>query len=309
MSALLRLSAGAVAAGLFGLPLSAITAQQATTPRGADTDQAIQAQSDVANPPGQRGNLPQNDRAQPGRTIPGRQPYAANFRGTPQNAGQTSQEVEFYLAKCLLKNNKAEIEFAEMAEQQSQNPAVKQFAAQLAKDHQQVVQKLQPLTAAHAGTRRDATSALDANPADGVDRTKLDATGGRPGTTDAATAAAGTATNRGTMNGNPALGQLASIEEKIADRCQQALREELQEKKGAEFDECFVGSQIAGHMHMLAALEVIGQESQGQLKQVADEARPAVQKHLDHAKQLAKQLRSESDNSATAGRPTTSQRQ
>jgi predicted outer membrane protein len=308
MSALLRLSAGAVAVGLFYLPLSAIVAQQATTPRNPGTERALQPQSDAANPPGQRGVAPQIDPAQPGRTAPGRQPYTANFRGTPQNAGQAGQEVDLYLANCLLKHNKAEVEFAEFAQQQSQNPAVKQFAEQMAKDHQQLVQKLQPLAGAQAATERNTTSPLDANAPDGVDRTKLDATGGRPGTTDAAASATGAVTNRLATIGNPALSQLAGIERKIAERCQQALREELQQKTGAEFDECYIGSQIGGHMHMLAALEVIGQESQGQLKQLANEAQPTVQSHLEHAKQLAKQLKSES-SAATAGRSTTSQRQ
>jgi len=43
-------------------------------------------------------------------------------------------------------------------------------------------------------------------------------------------------------------------------------------------------------MKALAALEVIGQQTQGQLAQVAKQAQPTVQQHLDHAKQLMKQL-------------------
>ena len=45
-------------------------------------------------------------------------------------------------------------------------------------------------------------------------------------------------------------------------------------------------------MHLLAALEVIPQESQGQLKQIAEEAKPTVQKHLDKAKELMKERKS-----------------
>lgn len=312
MSAMFRLSAGAVAVGLYFLPLSAATAQQATTNQLPGSERAAQSQSDVVDPATPRGNRPQLDPAQPGRQIPGRQPYKANFRGTPQNAGQARQEVELYLANCLLKNNKAEIEFAEFAQQQSQNPEVKKFAEQLANDHQKLLQKLQPLAATQDGAERNTASTLDANAPDGVDRTKLDATGGRPGTTDSAATTAGAVANRLPMSGNPALSQLAGIEQKINERCRQALKEELQQKSGAEFDECYVGSQIAGHMHMLAALEVIGQESQGQLKQVADEARPAVQKHLEHAKQLMAQFKSDSRGAATADRslnPTQPQRQ
>jgi len=51
------------------------------------------------------------------------------------------------------------------------------------------------------------------------------------------------------------------------------------------------------HIHALAALEVLGQQSQGQLAQVAQQARPKVQQHLDHAKQLMKQLDQQSGGS------------
>ena len=107
------------------------------------------------------------------------------------------------------------------------------------------------------------------------------------------------------MHGSAALQQLAAIEQKINERCQQTLREELQQKTGAEFDECYVGSQIAGHMHMLAALEVISQETQGPLKQAAEEARPLVQKHLEHAKELMAQAKASNQKSAQAQRTST----
>jgi len=110
-------------------------------------------------------------------------------------------------------------------------------------------------------------------------------------------------TNRAGMRGNAALDQLATIEQRINDRCNQALREELQRKSGSEFDECYIGSQIGGHMHMLAALEVIAQDAQGPLKQIASEARPTVQKHLDDAKQLVAQMKGSDENTATARRP------
>ena len=49
------------------------------------------------------------------------------------------------------------------------------------------------------------------------------------------------------------------------------------------------------------ALEVIGKQSQGPLAQVAQQAQPTVQQHLDQAKQLMKQLGG--PPSATAQRP------
>jgi len=307
MSASLRTRIGVVAAGLSCLLLATAAAVE-INPAPGQSNPSRTGQIDRAQAP-QIGQ----------QTLPG-QPYTAGYRG--QAGAQPSQEVERYLANCWLNNNKAQIELSQFAAQQTQNPQVKQFAEQLAKDHQQLVQKLEQLASAQPAARAG-SPALGANAATGTDRTTIDATGGRPSTSafDPASpnpdnvppavdlnreAAANAAAARPAMHGGTALHQLAAIEQKINERCQQALREELQQKSGAEFDECYVGSQIGGHMHMLAALEVISQESQGPLKQVADEARPIVQKHLDHAKQLAKQAKSGEQSSAQAQRTSTS---
>jgi predicted outer membrane protein len=315
MSASLRFRVGVVAAGLSCWLLAPAVAQQSTqqNPRQIKPAQGapVNGQSDAA-----RG-------IQPDRTLQRGQPYTANFRGS-QTSAQPSQEVENYLANCLVKNNKAEIEIAQFAEQQTQNPDVKQFAAQLVRDHQQLVQKLEQIAGPQATTGAIGSPSLDKNAATGTDRTTLDATGGRPRTlgspgTDTVTPPGTTSTasdldrsttdrlttGRAANSGNNALKQLAAIEEKIGERCKQALREELQQKSGADFDGCFVGAQIGGHMHMLAALEVISQDSQGPLKQVAEEARPNVQKRLDQAKQLAKQMMSGEKSSAQAQRTST----
>jgi predicted outer membrane protein len=91
------------------------------------------------------------------------------------------------------------------------------------------------------------------------------------------------------------------IDRQINERCLQMAKDELQQKSGAEFDKCFIGNALAMHAHALAALEVIGKQTQGNLAQVAQQAQPTVQQHLDHAKQLIKQL--EGQSSATAQRP------
>jgi len=109
-----------------------------------------------------------------------------------------------------------------------------------------------------------------------------------------------------TAAGGGAVHQLMQIDRQIVERKSQSTREELQQKSGAEFDKGFVGTAINAHIHALAALEVIGQQSQGQLAQVAQQARPTVQQHLEHAKQLMKKLEGEAGNSTTASRPTDS---
>jgi predicted outer membrane protein len=75
-------------------------------------------------------------------------------------------------------------------------------------------------------------------------------------------------------------------------------KEDLQQKSGAEFDKCYMSSIVPAHVHALAALEVIGQQTQGQLAQVAKQAQPTVQEHLERAKQIVKQLENQSGSSS-----------
>jgi predicted outer membrane protein len=287
MSVLFRTCVGSLGIGLCCLPLANAQQPAATRPGAAQTSPA-QTQPQPDNPNSvirsNRATAPQLGAP----ALPGRQQYTANYGGNQANEGQKS-EIEKYFATCLLKNNQAEIEISQYAAQQSQNPKVKEFAEELVKDHQQVVQKLQPI-AGNSGAHSASTTSLDAAATNDSNPVATDTTP-TPGSSGTNTAERPNAAH-GSSNGNDALWQVAQIEEKINNRCNQALREELQQKSGKEFDECFLGAQVAGHMHMLAALEVIPQESQGQLKQIAEEAKPTVQKHLDKAKELMKERKS-----------------
>jgi len=266
MSASLKMK-GVLAAGLSCLVAGLAVAQQlqqapGTQPRPGQLDRAERP----ASQPAQRG-----------------QQYTAEFRGTQTAGAPTTQEIEHYLANCLLIKNKAEVELSQFAQQQAQNPEVKQFAQELIRDHQQAIQKLQALAgaqgAARTSQRPGANGQLDAQattPATERPRQTLNQDADQSLT---ATRPAGQ---------NNALSQLLELDRQISQRCQEMVREELQAKSGPEFDMCFVGAQIGSHTHMLAALDVIGQRSQGELRQFVQEAKPVVQRHLDHAKQIAK---------------------
>jgi predicted outer membrane protein len=230
------------------------------------------------------GRPAQAERAEIDAQQPG-QEYTAQFRGTQPAAGQNEQ-VERFLAACLLEKNKAEVDLGQLAQQQAQNPEVKQFAQRMVEDHQQLVQKLQQLAGTQAG-RTSAAGQLDARrqPAD-TTRPPGSPGAGQPDRD----ADQGVTAGRTTGQQSGAINQLIEIERQIAQRHKEAVREELQQKQGAEFDKCYIGGQIAGHMHMLAALEVIEQQGPDQLRQIAQQAQPDVQQHLEHAKRLMKQL-------------------
>jgi predicted outer membrane protein len=279
MSTLNHLKTAVTAAGLLGLLAVAVVAQQ-------DAGQLDRPRTQQT----ERSGIRQADRSQSGRVN-------AQFgqRDAQGVAGAHSQEVENYLANCLLMKNKAEIEFAEFAQQQAQSQEVKQFAQKLIQDHGQLVQKLQPLAGMNAANRQSSTSTrvdnrqIDAQ-RDASDTTRLPGSPGAARNDQANQSLTATTQTAQQSQGGGALHQLTQIEKQIGERYKQAFKEELQSKNGAEFDKCYVGAMIGSHMHSLAALEVIGQQTQGQLAEVAQQAQPIVQQHLDHAKQLAKQL-------------------
>jgi len=97
-----------------------------------------------------------------------------------------------------------------------------------------------------------------------------------------------------------AIQQLIAIDRQIAENCTRNLREKLQEKQGAEFDMAYIGSQIAMHNEMLSSLEVLKNQTSGQLRQVVQEAEPKVKQHLQHAEQIAEQLKGSSGRQTEA---------
>jgi len=302
MSASLRTRFGVVAAGLTCLMLSYAAAEQG--PAAGQTDRATAQQADPSAAP---GGTPAIGDVNRNRT---------NYRAAQATAGGPNVVVDHFLAGCLLGQNKAEVELSQIALQKSENAEVKQFAQKMIDDHQKMIEQLQPLAAMHSGANR-ATSTILGGTSEAQGRSE--ATEGRtsdttalPGSSGAsqtippsgtsaaippvsATAEAATATT----GGNGAVHQLMQIDRQINERCLQMAKEELQQKSGAEFDKCYVGNAIGMHGHALAALDVIGKQTQGTLAQVAQQAQPTVQQHFDQAKQLMKQLEGQAGATAT----------
>lgn len=278
MSATPKLRIGIAAAGLSCLFAGYVLAQQLIDQQREGA--AVEQQAD-----------PDRSAGQIDRSKTTRQEYTAQFRGNQPGAGAANQEVQKYIVGCLLSKNQAEVQINEFAQQQAQNPEVKEFARQMVQDHQKLVQQLQQIASTQGARATDRTRAA----------TSLDASGQRDATLNASTGAA---------SSNSAVDHLLALEQQITKQCTQSLRDELQQKQGAEFDLCYIGSQIGGHMQMVAALEVLGQQGPEQIQQLAQKAQPIVQQHLDHAKQIAKQLEGQSSAGSRAARqPADTQRE
>jgi putative membrane protein len=78
----------------------------------------------------------------------------------------------------------------------------------------------------------------------------------------------------------------SQIDRKINERCAESIRKDLEGKSGHEFDAAYVGSQIGGHMYMLSAVEVLSDETSGELQSMVKDAKPVVERHLKQAKEL-----------------------
>jgi putative membrane protein len=230
---------------------------------------------------------------QPGQPVEPRQPGQIDrptTTPTPTRPGQPSQQpaysqvpqvsdVDRFLASCLLAKNQAEIEISQFAQQRSQNPQVKQFAQDLINDHRQAVQKLQQITGTPAMGRTNQSEIDDR-------RVNQPQPPGTPGNVAGQPDRVAGATNP--PQGN-AVDQLIAIDQQIVNRATSNLREKLQEKTAGDFDECYLAAQVACHMQMASALEVIERRASGQLRQIAAEAQPTVAQHLQKAEQLLAQ--------------------
>jgi len=88
--------------------------------------------------------------------------------------------------------------------------------------------------------------------------------------------------------------ELISIHHQIkheeADQCLADSRKELNSKKSNEFDECFVGMQIAGHMKMDSQLKVLRRHVSSNLEQVISSGEQTTEEHLKKAKDLIHKL-------------------
>jgi len=241
------------------------------------------AQQIVPGQPGQTDRATQPGVEQPRTAQPGVTQRDTGTQRTTATAapGAASSDVDRYLAACWQAHNQAEVELSRLAERQSQNPQVKQFAQMMAQDHGKLAPQIQQL----AGGQASATTSPNAS-RDLAGTQRLN--------------------TQGNQAGNQLINRLISIDKQIVDRKMEMARQELESKEGADFDKCYIGSQIAAHMQASAALDVMSQQASGELKQLASQAKQTVDNHLEQAKQIAQQLEGQQPTGPRqAGRPQT----
>ncbi len=275
-------------------------------------------------------STPPATQRQPDNRVP--QQPGAPFHG---QAGQNQGDRQ--LAACLISDNEGEVALAKFALQKSENSEVKEFSEQMIQAHGEFLKKLSQF-APNATTasqdpstleiRRDRTVITEDRPANSTQRTKDDPQAkpdrdAKPTTnqdrdaipqakpdrdansTTKPNQAPGTRVNQSTtVVTQEVTGQvdLIRVKQEIGRLCVETVKKELGAKQGADFDKCFMGMQVGGHLHMADTLKVMKNYASPQLRSVLEEGAKTTAEHLAHAKQIMKSLEGEKRTERTAAK-------
>ncbi|MHB0958551.1 MAG: DUF4142 domain-containing protein [Pirellulaceae bacterium] len=264
-------------------------------------------------------------------------PDAATSTATASQS-QADQEIAAY----LLAGAKKEIELSKLGQQQAQHEAVKEFAGKMVKEHTQQAEKLAriagtrqsgSLTQSDSGTstqrsevssqpggqtpRQDAREEAREGREQAREQARESRTeareqvtesreqrqesrretgaDSRPEGAEARRIAAGSTAGQGL--------DWVSVQQQIAKQCLESAKKELASKQGAEFDKCFMGMQVAGHMVMLDQLQVFRQHAQGALQQDIEQSISMTEQHLAEARQIMDQVKDTDSSTRSSSSP------
>ena len=214
-------------------------------------------------------------------------------------SGATTTEADRILATCIMIANNNEIALAEHAQARLQNPEAKQFAQMMIKDHGDFGRKLQKFSSVTPGDghggQRDASG--DSSHTGHTGQTGEKPAGEKPagerpvgerpaGENPTGRDAADASGMRHTTGGL----DHAALAQELGRKHLESAKKMLDEKQGAEFDQCYIGMQIGAHACVLDELEVFANHASPELRAVFTEAQQTVRTHLDRAKQIGKDL-------------------
>lgn len=184
------------------------------------------------------------------------QPGAIRIRANkPVMTEYRDQSVADWLIIC----NQAEVQEAQMALQHTERASVREFAQMLQRDHDHAVQQLVRFASRPIGQPGQAARLAQAAGADGEVRMSKDL-------------------------------PFLVITREISDETLTGTRREMEQKKGIDFDRAFVGSQIEGHLRLIATMKVLNRYASAELRQMIEKEIQVAAGHLDRAKALEKEL-------------------
>lgn len=232
-----------------------------------------------------------------------RQPAARSNPGTTTSttADQRTnwKNADHQLATCVAIDNQEEIAIAKFAEKKLQHKDAQKFAQMLIEDHGKFVKKLEQFApeATQDGFLMESRSPRQAAAKDSFE-TKPQANA-QPRAAQPNQAAprnqAGQAQTR--TAAKPNLDQAGGLpidflqlHKELAQQCLNDTQEMLSDKNKDEFDECFIGLQIAKHAAMKSKLEVLQRHASSELRDLLSQGQETTESHLEEAQKIMKQL-------------------
>jgi predicted outer membrane protein len=206
--------------------------------------------------------------------------------GTSANQGNN---LDQFIATCLLIGNQEEVALAKEAVDRAQNENVKQFAQTLVNDHQQLIQKLQPHAKQGMGLDQSNELTLSRSSQGQSNQGQANQIAGNQSPSAQQYTANRQDLDRDPMNAG-ALDKVLKMNKDAAQECLSMTKSMIQEKQGAEFDKAFAGMQVGAHVGMLAKLKASQQQASPELASIIQESEQTVQRHLEQAKQLCQEL-------------------
>jgi predicted outer membrane protein len=210
---------------------------------------------------------------------PGSQPATRPgvVAGAQPGGASAAAPVDQAIAACLLLGNHEEIALGRFAQEHAKSDEVKQFAKMMEQDHRKAVEKLHQIAPQLAAVGENLEAGREVQPTNAQASPLVGQAAGAEGAL---------------------FSQMVALNERVAQECLTLTTKELANKEGAEFDRCYIGQQIGAHLGMLAKLKGSEQFASPQLQAFIQEATKTVQKHFDHAKEIAKTLESDAVKSA-----------
>lgn len=255
------------------------------------TNLAFAQQSPQTNQTQQANQTQQGQRVQQGQQGQGQ---ARNGQIGQQTIWQNNDQL---LANCVAIENQKEIAIAKDAQEKAKSKDAKDFAQMLVKDHQAFLQKLQRY--APETTREGYLNASDhpnvTNRGEDQSTSKVQSAGG-----EVRNAAGQIQQTAGARNDSAQPINILQLHREVAEECIRNAKQMMEKKDGKEFDECFIGFQIAAHAAMKDKLTVFQRHVSGELRPILADGLQTTEKHLKKAEDLMKDLAGDSKNRESA---------
>lgn len=233
-------------------------------------------------------------------------------RSTPVQSTGDSQTKDQTLARCLAIADHEQVLLSQFAKDRATHADVKAFAAALEKAHQTSVEQLKAFSPSSTtiGATADRAKQADANRADAnradanrADANRADANRADANRADANRADANraevTETSLKQVEDKSSKVDFLQLHQEISAQCLKDSKDMLTSKKGVEFDQCFVGMQIAKHASAHSTLTVLQRHSTGKLQEWIKSALEMNAQHMEAAVTLMDKLAQAESSPAT----------